>query len=208
MPSNHLIFCWPFSFSPQSLPASVSFPFSWHFTSLGQSVGSSASVSVLLMNIQGWFPLGMTGLISFLSRGLSRVFSSTKLESVNFSVLSLLYGPIVTSVHDYWKNHTLTIWTLDSKVMSLFNVLCRFVITFLPKRKFLLISWLQSLSVVILEPKKIKSVSVSTFSPSICHEVMGLEAVILVYPMFSFMPAFSLFHLSQEALYFLFTFCQ
>ena len=150
----------------------------------------------------------MTGLISFLSRGLSRVFSSTKLESVNFSVLSLLYGPIVTSVHDYWKNHTLTIWTLDSKVMSLFNVLCRFVITFLPKRKFLLISWLQSLSVVILEPKKIKSVSVSTFSPSICHEVMGLEAVILVYPMFSFMPAFSLFHLSQEALYFLFTFCQ
>ena len=112
-----------------------------------------------------------------------------------------------TSVHDYWKNHTLTIWTLDSKVMSLFNVLCRFVIIFLPKRKFLLISWLQSLSVVILEPKKIKSVSVSTFSPSICHEVMGLEAVILVYPMFSVMPAFSLFHLSQEALYFLFTFC-
>ena len=65
-------------------------------------------------------------------------------------------------------------------MMSLFNVLCRFVIIFLPKRKFLLISWLQSLSVVILEPKKIKSVSVSTFSPSICHEVMGPDAMILV----------------------------
>ena len=101
-------------------------------------------------------------------------------------MLSLLYGPTLTSVHDYWKKHTLTIWTLDSKVMSLFNMLCRFVIIFLPKSKFLFISWLQSLSVFILEPKKIKSVSVSTFFPSICHEVMGLEAVVLVYPVFSF----------------------
>ena len=115
-------------------------------------------------------------------------------------MLSLLYGPTLTSVHDYWKKHTLTIWTLDSKVMSLFNMLCRFVIIFLPKSKFLFISWLQSLSVFILEPKKIKSVSVSTFFPSICHEVMGLEAAVLVYPVFSFMPAFSLFHTSQEAL--------
>ena len=74
------------------------------------------------------------------------------------------------------------IQTFVNKVMSLlFNVLSRFVIVFLPRRKRLLISWLQSASTVILEPKKIKSVTVSTFPPSICHEVMGLVAMILVF---------------------------
>ena len=69
-----------------------------------------------------------------------------------------------------------------SKVMSLlFNMLSRFVIAFLPRNKHLLISWLQSPSAVILEPKKIKSVSVSIVSPSICHEMMGLDAMILVF---------------------------
>ena len=75
MPSNHPILA-PFS-CPQSLPAPVSFPTSWLFTSGGQNIGTSASASVLLMNIQGWFPLGLTGLISLLSKGLSRVFSNT-----------------------------------------------------------------------------------------------------------------------------------
>ena len=76
---------------------------------------------------------------------------------------------------------TLTIWTFVSKVVSLFfNALSRFVIAFVLRSKYLLISWLQSPSTVILEPKKIKSVAPSTFSPSICHEVMGLYAVILV----------------------------
>ena len=78
-----------------------------------------------------------------------------------------------------------TAWTMQtfvSKVMSLlFNVLSRFVIAFLPKSKCLLISWLRSPSTVISEPKKIKYVMASTFSPSICREVMGLEAVILVF---------------------------
>ena len=83
------------------------------------------------------------------------------------------------------KTIALTRRTFVGKVMSLlFNMLSRFVIAFLPRSKCLLISWLQSSSVVILEPKKIKSVTVSIVSPSICHEVMGLDAVILVFLMF------------------------
>ena len=74
----------------------------------------------------------------------------------------------------------------------LFNMLSRFVIAFLPRSKHLLILWLQSLSAVILKPKKIKSVTVSNFPPSICHEVMGLDDMILVLWMLSFKPAFSL----------------
>ena len=88
----------------------------------------------------------------------------------------------LTSICDYRKTIALTIWTFVSKVMSLlFNMLSRVVIAFLPRSKYVLISWLQSLSAVILEPKKIKSVTVSIFSPSICHEVMGLDAMILVF---------------------------
>ena len=80
------------------------------------------------------------------------------------------------------KTIALTRWTFVGKVMSLlFNMLSRFVIAFLPRSKRLLISWLQSPSAVILEPKKIKSLSVSIVSPSICHEVMGLDAMILVF---------------------------
>ena len=76
----------------------------------------------------------------------------------------------------------LTIWTFVGKVMSLlFNMLSRLVIAFLPRSKHLLISWLQSPSTVISEPKKIKSVTVSIFCPSICNEVIGLDAMILVF---------------------------
>ena len=98
-------------------------------------------------------------------------------------MLSLLYGPALTwHIHDYWKTMYLTIWTFVSKVMSLLcNTLSRLVIAFLPRSKYLLIAWLQSLSARILEPKKIKSDTVSTFSPSICHEVMGLDAMIFVF---------------------------
>ena len=80
------------------------------------------------------------------------------------------------------KTIALTIWTFVGKVMSLlFNMLSRLVIAFLPRSERLLISWLQSTSAVILDPKKIKSVTISIVSPSICHEVMGLDAVILVF---------------------------
>ena len=80
------------------------------------------------------------------------------------------------------KSIALTRWTFVGKVMSLlFNMLSRLVIAYLPRSKRFLISWLQSPSAVILEPKKIKSVTVSIVSPSICHEVLGLDAMILVF---------------------------
>ena len=89
---------------------------------------------------------------------------------------------IVQLSHPYGKTIALTRWTFVGKVMSLlFNMLSMLVITFLPRSKRLLISWLQSPSAVILEPPKIKSDTVSTVSPSICHEVIGPDAMILVF---------------------------
>ena len=103
---------------------------------------------------------------------------------------------IVQLSHPYMttgKTIALTRQTFVGKVMSLlFNMLSRLVITFLPRSKHLLIPWLQSPSAVILEPKKIKSATVSTVSPSICHEVMGPDAMILVFWMLSFKTTFSL----------------
>ena len=96
--------------------------------------------------------------------------------------LSLLYCPTLPSVRDYWKIIALSIRTLVGKVMSLlFNTLSRFVIVSFPRIKCLLISWLLSLSTVVLEPKKIKSVTVYIVSLYICHEVMGPDAMIFVF---------------------------
>ena len=101
---------------------------------------------------------------------------------MNSLVFSLLYGPTLTSIHPTGKTIALTRQTFVGKIMDLlFNMLSRLVITFLPKSKDLLISWLQSPSAVTLEPKKIKSATVSIVSPSICHEVMGPDAMILVF---------------------------
>ena len=94
----------PFSSYLQSFPASGSFPMSQFFASGDQSIGASASASVLPMNIQDWFPL--TGLISLQSKGLSKIFSKPQFESINSLVFSLLYGPALTSVRDYWKNRS------------------------------------------------------------------------------------------------------
>ena len=103
-------------------------------------------------------------------------------ESINSSVLSLV---MVQHSHPYMttgKTITWTIRTFVGKVISLlFNMLSRFVIAILPRSKCLLILWLQWPSALILEPPKIKSATVSTFSPSICHEVMGLNTMILVF---------------------------
>ena len=96
-----------FSSDLQSFPASVSFPMSQFFPSGGQSIGVSSSASVLPMNIQDWFPLGWTGWISLQSKGLPRIFSSTTFQKHHSSVLSFLYSPTLTSIHDYWKNHSL-----------------------------------------------------------------------------------------------------
>ena len=95
-------------------------------------------------------------------------------ESISSLALSFIYGPTLTSVHNYWKNHSFDYMDLVSKVTSLvYNTLSRFIIALLPRSKRLLISWLKSPSAVIMEPKKIKSDTFPIVSPSICHEVMG-----------------------------------
>ena len=125
----------------------------------GRNIAVSASISILPMNTQDWFPLGGTGWISWDSQESS---PTPQFKSINSLVLSFLYSPSLTSIHDYWKNHRRT---FVGKVMSLLlNMLSRLIITFLPRSKRLLISWLQSPSTVILEPRKIKSDTVSTVS--------------------------------------------
>ena len=105
-PSNHLSSVVPFSPCLQSFPASGSFLMSQLFTSGGQSIRVSASASVLPMNIQGWFPLGLTGLISMKSKGLSRVFSNTTIQKHQSFGTQLSSQLTLTSIHDYWKNHS------------------------------------------------------------------------------------------------------
>ena len=147
---NCLVLCPPLLLLPSIFPSIRVFPVSQFFASGRQSIGVSASASVLPMNIQVWFPLGFTGWISLQFKGLSRVSPTPQFNSL---ALSFLYGPIFTSTHNYWKKHS---FNFLGKVMSLlFNMLSRFVIAFLPRSKYLLISWLQSTSAVILEPKKI-----------------------------------------------------
>ena len=103
----------PFSSCPQSFPHQgccvcffFFFAMSQHFPSGGQSIGASALESVIAMNIQDWFPLGLTGLIPLLSKGLSRLFSITTFQSISSSVLSLLYGPTLSSILDYREKKT------------------------------------------------------------------------------------------------------
>ena len=183
---------------------------SWLFASGGQSIVASASASVLLMNIQGWFPLGLFDLLAV--QGTLKESGLLQHHSSKASILWQSAFFMVQLSHLYMttrKNIALIIWTIVSKVMSLpFNMLSRFVIAFLPRSKCLLISWLQSRSPVIVEPKKRKFVTASTFPPSIWHEVMVLDAMILVFWMLSFKPTFSLssLTLTGEALKF-FTFC-
>ena len=136
------------------------------FTSGGQSIGTSASASVLPMNIEDWFPLRLTDLMFLQFKGLSRAFNMTvqrhKFFGTQLSLWSNSHIHMTTG-----KTMALTRWTFAGKVMSLlFNMLPRLVIAFLPRTKHLLISWLQSPSAVILEHKKIKPVTVSIVSPS------------------------------------------
>ena len=134
----------PFSSCLQSFPESGSFPMSQFFTSGGQSIGVSASTSLLPMNIQDWFPLGLTGWLSLQSKGFSRVFSNTTVQKHQFFSTQL---SLWSNSHPYMttgKTIALTRQTVVSKVMSLpFNMLSRLVILFLPRSKHLLISWLQ-----------------------------------------------------------------
>ena len=149
--SNNLILCF------QSFPTLGSFPMSQLFTTGGPSIGVSALASVLPVNVHGWFPLGLTGLISLLSKGLSKSLLQHHRLKASLLWLSFFYCPALTSVHDYWKTIALTTWIFVGKLMSLlFNMLSRLAIAFLPRSKRLLVSWLQSPSAVILEPMIIK----------------------------------------------------
>ena len=141
IPSNYLVlFCSCLQF----FPASGSFLMSQFFASGGQSI--EASISVLPMNIQDWFPLGLTDLTSLLSKGLSRVFSNTTVQKHQFfGAQPSLWSNSHIHTWPLEKAIALTIWTFAGKVMSLlFNMLSRLVIAFLPRSKCLLISWLQS----------------------------------------------------------------
>ena len=117
----------------QSFPASGSFPMSQFFTLGSQSIGASASASVFPMNIQSWFPLGLTGLISLLSKGFSRVFTSTTVRWHQRSTVFVvqLWHPSMTT----GKTIALTRWTFVGKVMSDFNMPSRFVIAFISRSK-------------------------------------------------------------------------
>ena len=148
----------------------------------GQNIGVSASASVLPMNSQDWFPLVWQFDLFEVQRILKSLLQH---YSSKASILLCSAFFMVQFSHPYMttgKTIALTRQTFASKAMSLlFSMLSRFVITFLPRSKHLLISWLQSPSAVILEPRKIKSDTVSTVSPSICHEVMGPDAMIFVF---------------------------
>ena len=145
-----------FSSCFQSSPASGSFQINQLFTSGGQSIATLASKSVLPMNIQDWFPLGWTGWISLLFKKLKSLLQhhSSKASIFRHSAFFLvqLSHPYLTT----GKTIALTRWTFVGKVMSLlFSMLSTLVITFLVRSKCFLISWLQSPSAVILEPRKI-----------------------------------------------------
>ena len=117
----------PFSSCPQSLPASGTFPMSQLFAWGGQSIGASASASVLPMNTQDWSHLGWTDWISLQSKGLSRVFSNTTVQKHQRKMkLIFLHSPTLTSIHDHWKNHSLDQTDLVGNIISLqFNMLSR-----------------------------------------------------------------------------------
>ena len=135
------------------------------------------------MNIQGLFSLGLTGLISFQSKGLSKVFSSTTIWKHQFFWHSAFFMVQLSQMYmTTGKIIALTIQAFVNNAMSLlFNLLSRFVTAFLPRSKRLWISWLQSPSAVILEPRERKSVTASTFPSYICHEVMGSDATTSVF---------------------------
>ena len=139
----------PFSSCLDSFPASrsiLSQLFAWG----GQSIGASASASVLPVNIKGWLPLGLTGWTHCTRRDAQEYPPTSQSKSINSSALSFLYGPILTSIHDYWKNDNLDYTDFATKIIPLlFNMQSKFVIAFLWRSKHLLISCVQSPSAVI-----------------------------------------------------------
>ena len=138
---GNALYAAPISFCLQSFPAPRSFPLNWLFASDGKSNGASASASVLPLNIQGWFPLGLTGLISLQSRDSQKSSLAPQFKSVDSLALSLLYGPTLTFEHNYGKNHSFDYLNLRRQNdVSAFKY--PIFIASLPRSKSLLISWL------------------------------------------------------------------
>ena len=184
MPSSHLILCRPLLLLP-SIPPSIRVFSNESTLHMRWPKYWSSSFSISLSKEH-------PGLIYFRMDWLDALAVQGTLKSLlqhHSSKASILWHSafftvqLFTSIHDSWKNHSLTRWIFVGKVMSLlFNMLSRLVITFLPRSKHHLISWLQSPTTVILElKKKIKSDTVSTVFPSIPHEVMGPDAMIFVF---------------------------
>ena len=183
MPSNHLILCLPLLFLHSIFPSIRVFsndsalPSRWpKYLSFSFSISPSNEYSGLISFRIDWFDLlAVQGTLkSLLQHHNSK---ASVLWCSAFFIVQLSYPYMTTG-----KTIAFTIWTFLGKVICLlFKMLSRFVIAFLPRSKHLLISWLQSPSAVILEPKKIKSLTVSIVSPSICHEAMGPDAMIFVF---------------------------
>ena len=163
MPSNHLILCCSLLL-PSIFPSigvfsyksvlQVRWPKYWSF-----SITPSSEYSGLISWRIYWFDL-------LAVQGTFKSSPVPQFKSINSSALSFLYSPTLTSIRDYWKNYSFDRWTFVGKVMSLlFNMLSRLVMSFLPRSKQLLTSWLQWPSAVILEPKKVKPLTVSIVSP-------------------------------------------
>ena len=197
MPSNHFILCHPLLLLPSIFPSIRIFssvlalhngqPKCWSFSF---NISSSNEYSGLISFKIYWFDL--LAVQGTLNNPFQQNLKASTLWQSDFFMVQLTYLSTTTG-----KTIALTTCTFVSKVMSLFfNMLSGFVIVFLSRRKCLLISLLQSQSTLILEPKKIKSATVSTFPPPICHEMMGPDAILLVYLILSFKPFFSLSYLA------------
>ena len=194
MPSNHLILYHLLLLLPSIFPSirifssesvfHIRWPKYWSFSF---NISSSNEYLSLISFRIDWFDLlaVQATLKSLLQHHSSK---ASILQCSAFFTVQLSHPYVTTG-----KTIALTRWTFVGKILSLlFNILSRLVISFLPRSKRLLISWLQSPSAVILEPPKIKSATVSTVSPSICHEVMGPDTMIFIFWMLSFKPTFSL----------------
>ena len=194
MPYNHLILCHPLFLLPPIFPSirvfssesalRIRWPKCWSFSFSISPSNNHPGLTSFRMDWMDLFAVQGT-LKSLLQHHTSK---ASILQCSAFFIVQLSHPSTTTG-----KTIALTRWTFAGKVTSLlFNMLSRLVITSLPRSKCLLILWLQSPSAGILEPRKIKSATVSTVSPSICHEVMGPDAMILVFRMLSFKPTFSL----------------
>ena len=187
MPSKQLILCCPLLL----FPSSGSFPVSWLFTSGGQIIESSASATVPQMNIQGWFPLELSSLISLQSKGLSRVFSNTTVQKHQF------FG----AQPSLWSNSHIHTWLLENHSFDYLD-LCRqsnasaFEYAVLVGHSFsskeeASFNFMAAVTICIdFGAQGNKVCHCFHFPPSICHEVIGLDAMILVFWMLRFMAAF------------------